>query len=88
MIKYLLDSGIVKGWHLLACTFSDLGFSFGLAPLVLCLLCLFCLSCVFSLKRMTSMLLPLFTKGVRPLQAYFSLLRYKKMEGSKALCLY
>ena len=84
----MLDSGIVKGCHLLACIFSDLGFSFGHAPLVLCLLCLFCLSCVFSLMRMTSLLLALFTKGFGPLRVHFSLLGYKKMEVSKALLIF
>lgn len=39
----------------------------------------------FSLMRMTSLVLSLFTKGFGPLRAHFSLLGYKKMEGSKAL---
>ena len=37
---------------------------------------------------MTSLLVSLFTKGVRPLRAHFSLLGYKRMEGSKALLIF
>ena len=40
---------------------------------------------VLSLMRMTSLLLSLFANGFGPLRAHFSLLGYKKMEGSKAL---